>query len=422
QLHRIGVLAGNVWTKEEPKTPCRVVVPNVQYTEARIPETMSYVPKGEEQDEPREGGDLPSCICYMEHVKEYYGFDNIIIIGELHAGILFLDCWMLGDYWNEATKTSDQRKWGLETDWTVVKFEEFMNYIPQLIDSLSENASLYYTIASEETIIPGPSPEIEHSPTKSEPSATSFPQDDTSKQTSENASDIASNSKSLEDKVINEFLDESYKKRVSDDIRQRKHEKKLQCGSPSQEAPSTSQNTASTSHKRKNEQRLIREIISSKEEKHVNEISANLVHPNNETSITLSIPAIPQLPSDNEEIIIGLYKNACDAEIGAIKANGEEILHWCFYDKEFKSNYKDFMVSNKVGEKKAKGQVYDFIIKQQALRIDNLFEKIGMNKIQYIKTYSADTISKFTNSQIQMIIDHFTKKPDIEFTDDQNNL
>ncbi|RHZ59859.1 hypothetical protein Glove_360g20 [Diversispora epigaea] len=177
QLRRIGVLAGNAWTKEELKTPCRVVVPNVQYTEARIPETMSYVPKGEEQDEHREGrnsekfslmivemityksdrkrianslncklqgGDLPSCICYMEHVKEYYGFDHIIIIGELHAGILFLDCygrvfiwesmcyvlWMLGDYWNEATKTGGQRKWGLETDWTVVKFEEFMNYPP----------------------------------------------------------------------------------------------------------------------------------------------------------------------------------------------------------------------------------------------------------------------------------------------------
>ncbi|CAG8602335.1 11509_t:CDS:2, partial [Acaulospora morrowiae] len=38
--------------------------------------------------------------------------------------------WMLGDYWNEATKTGGQSKWGLETDWTVVKFEEFMNYPP----------------------------------------------------------------------------------------------------------------------------------------------------------------------------------------------------------------------------------------------------------------------------------------------------
>ncbi|RIB03577.1 hypothetical protein C2G38_2254908 [Gigaspora rosea] len=78
---------------------------SIYCTEARIPETMSHVPKGEEQDEPREGrnsekfplmivemvayksdrkrvanslncklqgGDIPSCICYMEHVKEYY--------------------------------------------------------------------------------------------------------------------------------------------------------------------------------------------------------------------------------------------------------------------------------------------------------------------------------------------------------------
>src|SRR6266487_5456688 len=54
-----------------------------------------------------------------------------------------------------------------------------------------------------------------------------------------------------------------------------------------------------------------------------------------------------------------------------------------------------------------------------------------MNKLQYIKTYSADTISKFTNPQIQTIIDHFTEKPNMEFTDeaedeeqddDQNNV
>src|SRR4051794_5514428 len=93
------------------------------------------------------------------------------------------------------------------------------------------------------------------------------------------------------------------------------------------------------------------------------------------------------------------------------------------------------MVSIKVEEKKAKGQVYDFIIKQlpntkrktlckqtqKALRIDNLFEKIGMDKLQYIKTYSANTISKFSNSQIQTIIDHFTERPNLDFTDDHED-
>ena len=33
----------------------------------------------------------------------------------------------------------------------------------------------------------------------------------------------------------------------------------------------------------------------------------------------------------------------------------------------------------------------------------------------------ANAISKFTNSQIQTIIDHFTKKPDIEYTNEQDN-
>ncbi|CAG8610239.1 8026_t:CDS:2 [Paraglomus brasilianum] len=128
----------------QPKTPCRLVVPNVQSTEARIPETMCHVTKGEKQDESREGckilenpfmlvetiankkdrkrvanylnrnletGDPSTCICDMEIIKEH-GFDHIITIGESHAGVLFLDCygrvfewssmcnvlWSLGDY------------------------------------------------------------------------------------------------------------------------------------------------------------------------------------------------------------------------------------------------------------------------------------------------------------------------------------
>ncbi|CAG8778153.1 11500_t:CDS:2, partial [Acaulospora morrowiae] len=64
--------------------------------------------------------------------------------------------------------------------------------IPRPIDSRSEDTNMH-----EETIIPDPSPEIEHSAIKSEircsasPSTTSLPQDDTSKQMSENASDIS---------------------------------------------------------------------------------------------------------------------------------------------------------------------------------------------------------------------------------------
>ncbi|CAB4428999.1 unnamed protein product [Rhizophagus irregularis] len=53
QLLRIGTLAGTTWTKEIPKTPCHLVVPNVQSRGANIPETMSPVPAGGKQDEVR---------------------------------------------------------------------------------------------------------------------------------------------------------------------------------------------------------------------------------------------------------------------------------------------------------------------------------------------------------------------------------
>ncbi|CAG8659623.1 12832_t:CDS:2 [Funneliformis mosseae] len=79
----------------------------------------------------------------------------------------------------------------------------FTKDIPQPIN---EDASLYYAIASEETIIPDLSPKIEYNQTKSEeseiqysasPSANSLLEDDTSKQMLEDTSDksdITSNS------------------------------------------------------------------------------------------------------------------------------------------------------------------------------------------------------------------------------------
>ncbi|CAG8529939.1 18421_t:CDS:10, partial [Gigaspora rosea] len=137
------------------------------------------------------------------------------------------------------------------------------------------------------------------------------------------------------------------KKRVSNEIRQRNREEKLQCDLASQEAHSISQNTTSTtSCELKNKQGLIQEMISSKER---------------------------HLPPDNGDII-SLYKNACNAEIGAIEANREETLCWCFYAREFKSMYKDFMVSNKVGEKKAKGQPGVVFTDDQNSSSDDLFE------------------------------------------------
>ncbi|GES72570.1 hypothetical protein GLOIN_2v1649975 [Rhizophagus clarus] len=148
---------------------------------------------------------------------------------------------------------------------------------------------------------------------------------------------LVSSDKSSEEKETVAFLNEEHKKRVSEEIRQRNREKKLQ---------------------RKNEQ-------------------ANLVRPNSLAERNEERAVLPD--------IINLYETACGAEKKAIEANREETLRWQT---------------------------------QKALRIDDLFKKIGMDKLQYIKTYSADTISKFTDPQIQTIIDHFTEKPNMEFTDE----
>ncbi|CAG8619101.1 3940_t:CDS:2, partial [Ambispora gerdemannii] len=121
-------------------------------------------------------------------------------------------------------------------------------------------------------------------------------------------------------------------------------------------------NTASTSHERKNEQGLIREMISSKEEKHVTEISANYFDEN-------------------------LYQKACDAEKQAIKVNQDEITE---------------------------GQIYDFIVAQLNAKRKTLQKqtqkarKIGVKKIKRIQTYSANTISNLMahKSKVLWIASH----------------
>ena len=54
--------------------------------------------------------------------------------------------------------------------------------------------------------------------------------------------------------------------------------------------------------------------------------------------------------------IIGLYKDAYDAEADIIKANIKEIMYQCFSAEDLKACIKKIMINNKVGEKKAKGK------------------------------------------------------------------
>ncbi|PKB92826.1 hypothetical protein RhiirA5_487582, partial [Rhizophagus irregularis] len=106
---------------------------------------------------------------------------------------------------------------------------------------------------------------------------------------------------------------------------------------------------------------------------------------------------------------------------------------------------------NKIGEKKARGLIYDEVVKQvnilrkkrsqdtgvplpditkdglrkktqRAEKIYKLLKKIGLDKIQYIKSYSVNEISKFTNDEIQKIMDHFSNKPNTDFIENQDNF
>ncbi|CAG8577818.1 10796_t:CDS:2 [Ambispora gerdemannii] len=203
---------------------------------------------------------------------------------------------------------------------------------------------------------------------------------------------------------------------------------------------------SSISLEQKKEQGLIQEISTSiKDQSQATKISANnspkMFAKNHVTKNLIQESSgkddVILFSASKSKVLLNLthlYKKACDAEKQAIKVNQDEITCWYYYIIEFDNQVKNLMKSDHIGEKKAKGQIYDFIIaqlntkrkmlqkqNQKARKIYNLFEKIKIDKIQHIKTFSTDAISRFTNSQIQTIIDHFAKKPDIEYTDDQDD-
>ncbi|CAH1771330.1 14041_t:CDS:2, partial [Entrophospora sp. SA101] len=136
-----------------------------------------------------------------------------------------------------------------------------------------------------------------------------------------------------------------------------------------------------------------------------------------------------------------LCDKAFDAEDGANRANQEEIFMLGHLWKGFQG---------KIGEKKARSLLYDSITKQlsiickkrsqklglylpeisqdalrkktqRAEKIYILFEKIGHDKIKCIKSYSANSISKLTNDQIQEIINYSCQNVDTDNARHQNS-
>jgi polyhydroxyalkanoate synthesis regulator phasin len=148
-----------------------------------------------------------------------------------------------------------------------------------------------------------------------------------------------------------------------------------------------------------------------------------------------------------------LFGKATNAEYYATKANQEETLCWINYGKEFVIQYNDLIKNSngKIGEKKAKGIIYDKILEhitiirekrskemglqlpeisrktlcrktQRAVKTYNLFEKIGKDKIKYLKAYSANSISELTNDQIQKIIDNISDRDEFNIKEESNHM
>ncbi|CAG8751892.1 776_t:CDS:1, partial [Acaulospora colombiana] len=140
---------------------------------------------------------------------------------------------------------------------------------------------------------------------------------------------------------------------------------------------------------------------------------------------------------ENLTLMKQLCDKAFDAEDGANRANQEEISCWSIYGKDFRVQLNEIIKNSggKIGEKKARSLLYDSITEQlnllrkkrsqelglhlpeisrdalrkktqRAEKIYILFEKIGHDKIKFIKSYSANSISKLTNDQIQEIINY----------------
>ncbi|UZO04440.1 uncharacterized protein OCT59_024826 [Rhizophagus irregularis] len=108
-----------------------------------------------------------------------------------------------------------------------------------------------------------------------------------------------------------------------------------------------------------------------------------------------------------------LFDKASDAEYRTKKANEEEILCWVNFGKEFMVHFSELVENSngKIGEKKAKGIIYDGLLKQTATIREKRSKEMGIDKIKYLSEYSPNSISELTNDQIQEIIERVPKGP-----------
>ncbi|CAH1767989.1 12325_t:CDS:2 [Entrophospora sp. SA101] len=252
-------------------------------------------------------------------------------------------------------------------------------------------------------------------------------------------SPIPTETKSSEDKVVDDFMDRKEKERVSNIIRKRNKGKKIQdqkliqktiqsewaepkVGDSSQTSAESEQVSIDQKipYNQKVEQGLMHELSVCAED---NDIENNAIH-----GLSSDKPFDIQIPELSLEVILTessrvTAQNIADLFNIAMKVRQKEILYWYCYYKTYEDRIGNIRSIEKIDDKSARTSVYNEIksllpditdvnlrkITFRAKKIYILFEGIGMDRIRQV-TYSASAISSLKDIQIQNIINRFPKK------------
>ncbi|CAG8657761.1 19432_t:CDS:2, partial [Racocetra fulgida] len=240
--------------------------------------------------------------------------------------------------------------------------------------------------------------------------------------------------KSSEDKEMDDFLICKEKERVSNMMRERNREKKLQ-----RTISSEINSTTEISHSKKiiqsepetfdeSEKITISEAkkipYNQKVEQGLRfELSICVKNDSNGTNDVIDI----QIPEFSIEAILTgssevTAENIADLFNIAMKTRQKEILCWYCYYKAYEDRVRNIRTMDKIDDKSARTLVYNEIktllpdvtdvnlrkITFRAKRVYILFEGIGIDKISQV-SYSASAISSLKDIQIQNIISDFSK-------------
>ncbi|GES76650.1 hypothetical protein GLOIN_2v1882276 [Rhizophagus clarus] len=228
---------------------------------------------------------------------------------------------------------------------------------------------------------------------------------------------------SLKDKKTDTFLDEVHKKKVSNEIRQRKREKKLsQSHVLSQDSSST---TSESLHREAdlsmtNTKHDLPEQKIEKKQVNLSEIKEAKIPYNQKVEQDLILKHILDVPID-AELTPGSVPHLAHLFDKVEKTGQKEKLQWYYYSKEYEKKVVALSSENNISDQMARMQIYDemelyppgkkreYLRKmiQKAKNIYTLFKGIGIDKIGVV-TSSAEATSRLTNAQIQNIINLYT--------------